>query len=243
MATTTRNRALTPGRKAMLVVGGLFAFALIAVGTWTAINALGTTTETRSLTLAPTAGRLIVRTDGDIQITAGSGSDVQITERIRHSIGRPRVEETSTPDGVVLDGDCAWYSSICDVNFQVTVPSGLTVDATTSAGDITLSGATGNLRLSSSAGDVTATGLRSGSVEATSSAGDVQVGFDAPPTAVTVHSSAGDVNVTLPQVDGGYRVHVSTSAGDQDVRVPIDPQSTRVIDATTSAGDVGVRLG
>jgi hypothetical protein len=242
MSTTTRSRALTPGRKAMLAVGGLFAVALIAVGTWTAIQALGTTTETRHLTLTPTAGRLIIHTNGDIQITTSGGSDVQVTEQIKHSIGRPRLEETSTGEGVVLHGNCPWYTSICGVSYQITVPSGLSVEATTSAGDITISGATGNLRLSSSAGDITATGLRSDSVQARSSAGDVSLGFDVPPTAVTGHTSAGDIDVTLPAADGGYRVHVHTSAGDHHVTVPTDPQSSRVIDATTSAGDVEVRL-
>jgi len=243
MSTPTKTRGLTPGRRATLVVGGLFAVALIAMGTWTAINALGTTTEERHLTLTPTAGRLSIRTDGDIEITTGSGSDVQITEKVRHSIGRPKLAETSTDDGVVLTGDCAWYSSTCQVSFQVTVPAGLSVDATTSAGDITVHGTTSSVRLSSSAGDIRATGLRSESVDARSSAGDVELSFDGPPTSVTVHSSAGDVDVVLPPVDGSYRVEVDTSAGDQHVDVPVDPRSGRVVNATTSAGDVTVRSG
>lgn len=243
MSTPTSTRRLTPGRRAMLVVGGLFAVGLIAMGTWTAINALGTTTEERHLTLTPTAGRLAIHTDGAIEITTGSGSDVQITEKVRHSIGRPTIAETSTDDGVLLTGDCAWYSSTCQVSFQVTVPAGLSIEATTSAGDITVHGATGRVQLSTSAGDVAATGLRSESVSARSSAGDVELAFDAPPTSVTVRSSAGDVDVDVPPADGGYRVKVSTSAGDQHVDVPVDPRSSRVVDATTSAGDVVVRSG
>jgi hypothetical protein len=60
---------------------------------------------------------------------------------------------------------------------------------------------------------------------------------------VTVHSSAGDVDVVVPPVDGGYRVEADTGAGDQHVDVPVDPRSSRVVDATTSAGDVAVRSG
>lgn len=238
---TTMTRPLTPGRKAMLVVGGIFAFALIAIGAWTAINALGTTTEERHLVLAPTGGRLTIDADGAIQISTGTGSQVEITERIRHSIGRPRVQETSTGGGVTLKGDCAWYTSTCLVSFQVTIPPGLSVDARSSAGDIKVSGVTGDIRLNTSGGDVHATDLGSNSVDARSSAGDVELTFDSPPATVTAHSSAGDVNVWLPRVDGGYRVRAGTSAGKQTVEVPTDPESTRVIDATTSAGDVSVK--
>jgi hypothetical protein len=237
----TPTRSLSPARLVTLVVGGLFALALIAGATWSVISLVGQVTEERQLTLTAIAGRLTIDADGDIRITAGGGSEVQIVERIRHSIGRPRVEETSTRDGVVLRGHCAWYASNCSVSFAVTIPRGLGIDAHSSGGNVTLTGATGSVRLASSAGDVSATGLQSDQVDARSSAGDVRLSFDSPPRTVTAHSSAGDVEVRLPTAEGGYRVHVNSSAGDEVVEVPTDPASDRAIDATSSAGDVTIR--
>jgi hypothetical protein len=234
-------RSLSPARRATLVVGGLFALALIAFGTWSLIELLGQVTEEHLLTLTPTASHLTIDTDGDIQIASGEVSDVQIVERVRHSVGRPKIEETSTRDGVVLRGKCGWYASNCSVTFVVTIPRGLAVDAHSSAGDITMTGEAGPVQLSSSAGDISATGLRSDRVEAKSSAGDVRLRFDVPPHTVTAHSSAGDVDVAVPRVAGGYRALASASAGDEAIEVPTDPTSTRVIDATSSAGDVTIR--
>jgi hypothetical protein len=236
---TTTTRPLTPGRKATLIVGGVFAFALILYGAWMVASVLGITTDEQRLTLSPTGERLTIDTDGDIRIRTG-GDQIQITERIRHSIGRPNVRQRSIGDGIVLRGDCPWYTSTCQVSMDVTVPTGLSLDLRTSAGGITVTGVEGDVEMSSSAGDVRASGLRSKSVEARSSAGAVDLGFDAAPSTVTAHSSAGEVSVRLPQTPGGYQVHASTSAGTPRVNVASDPNSARVIDATSSAGDVTV---
>jgi hypothetical protein len=241
MSTATQTRSLSPARRAVLVIGGIFAIAVIAGGTWGLINQLGQTTDERRLTLTPTGQRLTIDADGDVRIDVGTGTDVQVTERIRHAIGRPRVEETSTPDGVALRGNCPWYASNCSVDFVVTVPASISVDVDSSAGNVTVAGLAGSARLHSSAGDVRASGLRGEQVEARSSAGDVTLGFDAPPTTVIAHSSAGDVEIRLPDIEGGYQVHANTSAGDEKVDVANDPASGRRIDATSSAGDVTIR--
>jgi Putative adhesin len=237
---TTRTRPLSPARWVTLVLGGLFALALIAGGTWSLINLLGQVTEEHQVTLTPTSNRITIRSAGDIRITSGGGNEVQVTERIRHSIGRPEVEESSTADGVVLRGDCPWYASNCSVAFTVAIPTGMAVDVHSSAGDIVMTGDATSVRLDSSAGDISATGLRSAQVEARSSAGDVRLSFDIAPQTVTAHSSAGDVRIGLPRVAGGYRAHADTSAGDPRIDVLNDPASDRVIDATSSAGDATI---
>jgi hypothetical protein len=237
----TARVPLSRGRRIMLVVGGFFAVAVIAFGTWSVINLLGQTTTERKLTLTPTAGRLSVDTEGDIRVEVGDVTDVQVTERLRYGTGRPRVEETSGPDGLRIRGHCSWYSSSCSVDVLLTVPATLSLDLHSSAGDVTVSGAGGgDLMVDSSAGDVRATGIRATRVVARSSAGDVRLGFAVPPSSVIAHSSAGDVEVRVPRVDGGYRVEANSSAGDRQVDVPTDPASARRIDVTSSAGDVKV---
>lgn len=232
---------LPPGRRAVLVIGGVLAAALVVFGTWSLVNLLGQTTTERTTTLVPTSDRLTIRADGDIRVEAGTGPEVRVVERVRHGIGRPEVDQRPTSDGLLIDSDCPWYSTNCSVDLIVTVPATLSVDAHSSAGDITAIGVSSDLTLTSSAGDVRASGLRTSRVDASSSAGDVTLSFDAPPVDVVAGSSAGDVDIRLPRVDGGYRVSVDTSAGDQHVEVPTDPESSRRIDAGSSAGDVTVR--
>jgi len=239
--TAVSTRPLSRGRWIVLVVGGVFAVALIAAATWSVVNLLGQTIDERRFTLTPTNGRIRIDTEGDIRIAVGTDTDVQVVERLRYGTKRPQVEETAGPDGLTLRGSCPWYNSNCSVDVAVTVPANLIVDAHSSAGDISVSGVTGQLTLNSSAGNVRATGIRSDQVRAESSAGDVELSFDEAPSDVYARSSAGDVTVRLPPEAGGYRVDASTSAGERDVDVPVDPASPRRISARSSAGDVDVR--
>lgn len=241
MSTTAPARPLSRGRRITLVVGGFFAVVVVAFGTWTLVNLVGQTTTERTLTLGPGNGPIAVDMNGDVHVEVGDVTDVRVVERLRYALGRPRVSETTGDGGLSIRGDCAWYTSNCSVDVTLTVPPTVALQLHSSGGDVLVSGAGGAaLTAVSSAGDVHATGLRSTQVVARSSGGDVELSFVVPPSSVTAHSSAGDVAVRVPRVAGGYRVTANTSAGTTRVDVPTDPESSRWIDATSSAGDVDV---
>jgi hypothetical protein len=135
--------------------------------------------------------------------------------------------------------------------------TGLTGNATltTTAGTIQVGQLSGNLKLHTRAGEVVgidlgrspASGDAGGSepdgptVDARTSAGDVTLTFAAPPRKVTAHTSAGNVEVTVPP-GSGYRIDADTRAGDQHVDHSLESRgSDRFIVVTSSAGDVTVR--
>jgi DUF4097 and DUF4098 domain-containing protein YvlB len=100
---------------------------------------------------------------------------------------------------------------------------------------------TGVVDLSSSAGSVSATGLRSADVTASSSAGSTKLAFTTPPRQVDASSSAGSVEVVVPRGSDAYLVDAGSSAGSSTVAVRTDPASDRTIRAHSSAGSVQVR--
>jgi DUF4097 and DUF4098 domain-containing protein YvlB len=146
----------------------------------------------------------------------------------------------------------------CSANYLLRVPRGIQVDARTSGGDLTAAGLAGDVVLRSSAGDVdvsdlsgranlnssagnvVARDLHSTEVDATSSAGDVELRFAGAPQMIEADSSAGDVNLRLPNGADVYQVNASASAGDVTTDVRTDPSSDRRLELRSSAGDVTV---
>lgn len=232
---------LSPARRWALGVGVVFSLALISYGVLMLVGLLGRTTEDRRSTLPATADRLVVTTDsGDLRVTAGDVEQVEIVARLRFGLREPELTQESGPGGVRLSASCGWLGFSCSVDYEVTVPRRFAVEADSSAGDVTVRGLRGDVRLHSSAGDLRGEDLRGSTVTAESSAGDIQLSFAEPPRDVQVDTSAGDVRVAVPDVLGGYRIATDTSAGDVSLRVGDSPDSARRVRIETSAGDVTV---
>jgi DUF4097 and DUF4098 domain-containing protein YvlB len=114
------------------------------------------------------------------------------------------------------------------------------MNLSSSDGGIEVHGPTGPLRLDTSDGGISATGLRTGDVRASSSDGSVHLSFLSPPTTVSVASSDGSVLVDVPHDGTAYRVDISTSDGSRTVDVPTDPASDRHIAVSTQDGSVQI---
>ena len=110
-------------------------------------------------------------------------------------------------------------------------------------GDITVSDVTGALSLSGDVGDLSIVGVGSPTVSARSSVGDITLSLVSAPEEVTITSSTGDVTVTVPEDDSGYRIETDTSIGSVTNQVGSDPSQSRLIDLRTSVGDITVRRG
>ncbi|HEY3262909.1 MAG TPA: DUF4097 family beta strand repeat-containing protein [Pseudonocardiaceae bacterium] len=228
----TRSRTLSRAQKVLLAVGGVAAFVLIAGAAWTLVNLFGQTTYQRDLTLTPTAGRLRIDTTGAITIKPGSGPEVRVHETVRYGLRRPRLAETSTPDGLVLHAGCDWLTPNCSIDAVVTVPAELTVDARSSGGDITVSGLTGAVQLDSSGGGITVSGLTGPAQLHSSGGGITATGLAG---AVQLDSSGGGVRAT-----GLRATQVEARSSGGDVVLAFDTAPDRVV-ADSSGG--GVRIG
>jgi DUF4097 and DUF4098 domain-containing protein YvlB len=199
---------------------------------------------------------------GDIRVRrVAPGEAVSVIAHTRSSF-RTAGHRVSVSGGVLqVAGSCTggfFFPDSCSVDFEITVPLGLGVQATSATGDVVVErvggsvdasvgtgdvrviGASARIRLSSGTGNVTAVDLASGEASARTGTGDVLLTFVAPPSRAEAFSSTGNVRVVLPPVTGAYRVEAQTSTGDRQVDVPTDPASGRVVLARTESGDVQV---
>ncbi|MEU0674547.1 hypothetical protein ABZ330_16955 [Streptomyces sp. NPDC006172] len=158
---------------------------------------------------------------GDIELVAGSGDSVKVTEKLEYSDGKPKTQHSVSGGTLTLTGgDCGGSSSKCSVGYRIEVPAGVKVDAKTGGGDIT------------------GTGLGS-AVVAKTGGGNVALTFGAAPAKVDADSSGGDVTVALPK--GSYAIDASTDGGDRKVDVPVNDGSSNKVRAHSSGGDVTVK--
>lgn len=116
------------------------------------------------------------------------------------------------------------------------------VELSTASGDVNLRGGSGRVTLQSQSGDVRAGDVASEDVVAETQSGDVDLDFRIAPRMVEARTTSGDVTVALPDA-GSYDVAADTGSGDSRIGVRTDPNSPRVIRASTNSGDATVGYG
>jgi hypothetical protein len=115
-------------------------------------------------------------------------------------------------------------------------------DLRTGSGNVNVRAVEGATRMRTGSGDINAEDLGAADVLADTSSGDVTLDFRGAPSVVDASTASGDVDVVVPRPDA-YRVDADPGSGDQQVAVKTDPDSTRVVRARTSSGDVTVGYG
>lgn len=212
------------------------ATVLIAAGTAQAAEK----TLDRSFDVAP-GGTLFVEADGgDVRVSAGDTNQVKVHMVYRGSekeAANTVLEAVQKEGGVTVTmkkESHSWFSwgSSGDQLIEVTVPKSYNVNAKTGGGSVDLRGTTGAATLRTSGGDVAARNV-TGNLELRTSGGSIET--DAIKGDVDADTSGGDVR--LQRVDG--RIKANTSGG--SVRVSL-AGANRGISATTSGGDIEVRL-
>lgn len=199
---------------------------------------------------------LVIETNGRVEVSAGEDSQIQ-WRREWSLMARPNVD-VQFEDGVLtVTSKCRPLFVIrCQTDVEAVVPARAEVSVVTSAGAVTASGLSGSanlrssagaievadvagdIRLRSSAGSIRGTVI-SGDIEAQTSAGSIILTVEQSLERLTARSSAGAVDLTVP--DETYRVDFDTAAGRVELDVKTDPDSARVISATSSAGSISIR--
>lgn len=247
--------------RAWIVLGSILTVGAIGFGTAQAVSLLAheETTETATFAAADITELDIASANGTIEIDGGDVEEITVVAEISHGLRptghRARVEGSR----LVIRGSCPFLSTWCATHYRITVPAGLTVDASTDNGRLSISDVTGTVLADSDngrvelvrlTGDVIAstdngrlvgTGLRSGSVDVDSDNGSVSLTFAAPPSIVSATSDNGRVEVVVPDTTDTYRVDLQTDDGATDVGVRTDPASDRSIHAESDNGSVTVR--
>jgi Putative adhesin len=233
-------------RGALKLVAWIGAAALVLWGAWQLLNlAARHTFDARA---AYTAVRSLVVDDGSGEVVlsgAPAGAQLTVVEHVTENLSSPTRHAVRDSAGVLrLTAGCSTVLGTgCKVSYEIAVPAGIPVLASSGAGDVTASdlSTTASVSLSSGAGLVSATRISAPDLSLASGAGEVSAQMTQPPTRLVSRSGAGDISITVPNVT--YAVHASSGAGtvsDQTLR--IDPASPRRIDATSGAGDVTIAV-
>lgn len=195
--------------------------------------------------------RVDLRLDaGNINIVSGGSNSGEVLVTWKGK-DEPEVDARMAGSTLLITASCPKKTKNCVTDVTLTLGGALDVDATTSAGDITvdnvdgvldletvagtisLTGTDGNIRAEVDAGDINLVDL-GGRLEAKVLSGDITaVGLSSP----TVEASTISGNVDLTFVAVPEIVEILTDSGDITLRVP---QASYDIDATSRRGDVNI---
>lgn len=239
MTSTTRRAVLIVGSIVALLI--VMALALPAVGRIIQSTVRGThelPADLHTLVLHGEVGEISVR-------AAGPGEEPRAEVTVRSTLRDPEVTSEVGEGRAELVSRCQdwWWLDNCSVDWEIIVPAETELTIGNTVGDITVSDVTGALSLSGDVGDLSIVGVGSPTVSARSSVGDITLSLVSAPEEVTITSSTGDVTVTVPEDDSGYRIETDTSIGSVTNQVGSDPSQSRLIDLRTSVGDITVRRG
>lgn len=223
-------------------LGGAFTALTLTATILTVWSWLGRRSEHDHEVLRHSISRIEVIIDGgSATFDAGPAGQVAVDRIVTWSYPPPAVEERWDGDVLYVRFACTSDFRLpgCAATYVLQVPTGVTVDAVTRGGDLTVHDLSGDLTLSANAGDVTATGVRSSTVRATGDSGRLSLRFAVAPATVRATTSSGDAIITLPGSDP-YAVTAVTAAGQATVGVHQDPSAPRSIVAHSQSGDVRI---
>ncbi|MFB7645994.1 DUF4097 family beta strand repeat-containing protein [Streptomyces sp. NPDC056084] len=176
---------------------------------------------------------------GSIEVVAGTGDVIKVTEKYEYSDGKPPAEHSFKGGELLLKNPgCGSGVDKCAVKYRVEVPAATAAHLTLGGGEITVRGLSGTTYANSDGGTVRVTDSAAKTVTAAVDGGDATASFSAVPDKVDVESGGGDATVRLPQ--GAYDVDANTGGGNRKVSVKTDARSPHKIKAKTDGGDVSV---
>jgi Toastrack DUF4097 len=254
-------------RLTWITVGAAATVALLGAGTaggrmWLSDSDEPSQQTIRYSRIRPVTKVVVEIDSGSVLVRAGGNGRVDVERRPRE--GRILdLKETWEGDQLRLVGGCRDGNgkpvTRCQSEYVLQVPAAAAVEARADSGDVTVAGLTGAVSLTSgsgdfelrevsgrvrattNSGDVTATALRSSSVEAQTNTGDVMLAFAAAPGQAAVTTNTGDIALAVPP--GRYRTSAETISGQLDITVPRDTASSSALDANSNSGDVRLRVG
>ena len=240
--------------------GIAISVALILGGLYWALTGLTDNSRTSQTSYSVPNGEVTIQAaSADVDLHSGDVAEITVTRKYnRNLFGSDPKEKYSDGKLELKDTGCGFMSFGCDTDYMITVPKDLKVTLESSSGDLKVSdlpgGATlktssggievnnvgGQVTLNSSSGDLDGTSLTATAVTAHSSSGDVELAFDQAPLKVDAQTSSGNVDIHLPNGTETYKVETDTKSGDESPNVRMDPTSTREISAKSSSGDTVV---
>jgi hypothetical protein len=206
---------------ALIIIGSTIGvLAGLAGAVYGATQAFDTT-KTDTQTFSQPVEHVVIEVDaGDLEVAQGDRT-IEVRETRHYLFDSPELSR-SVEDGVLtLRGECdGVLFAVCETDYRVEIPEGVTVELRTHAGDIE------------------AEGIDARRIDARSNVGDVRI--EATRRAdVEARTNVGDVEVRTPA--GTYDVDADTDVGDTDLAGIVSYDRARcTLQARTNVGDVDV---
>jgi hypothetical protein len=260
-----------PRRSGWLVAGlllAVLALALATSGIWYWLGGSSPTyTTAEEKTYQHRIDRLVLDLNiGAVSVTGTTEPDsVELTREFRFTQRhRPSAVESWQGNALHIGTPrCVPDTGDCNADYTIRLPAGTPVEITTSGGDITTRGITGDQRLDTSFGTVRVAGSgrtldvsdRGGDIIGTrlaatdtvvSTSGEIDLDYLVVPDALDATSNGGDIDVAVPRAgDGADAYRVDTGAdrlqrNDATVDVAQDPAGTHVLFIRADPGNARV---
>jgi hypothetical protein len=175
---------------------------------------------------------------GSITVTGSNRGTVLVSQRPSYSKTPPTTTHEVSGTTLTLSYSCH-IQVVCGVAYDLQVPRGVAVRASTRAGSVTLTSLAGQVTARTIAGPITATGLASPQATLKSNAGGINAVFSAAPTVIQASTNAGPITITVPG-SAAYQVNAHTYVGKTTVGVRKTASSAHVITASSDVGSVTI---
>ncbi len=233
-------RDVSSGSRAALAA--LACAALPALGGCGALGQIGAgahTAATKTYTITAHLTSVVIEGGASSITVTGSGrKTIVVSQRASYSKTPPATSRRVAGTTLTLSYSCA-AQVVCGVAYDVQVPRGVAVRASTRAGAITLTSLDGDVSAQTDAGLITANDLGSAAVALKSNAGGIIAAFAAAPGSVSASTNIGSISITVPGTDS-YRVDTHTYVGSSTVKVRKDPASRHLITASSDLGSITI---
>jgi hypothetical protein len=210
----------------------------VAVGGSTSSGIPGVHELTQSFDQGSVTGLVVNGGAGNVTVTGGTGSTVDVTEHLYYS-HRPPDTTKAVSSGTLTIGYSCPIQVTCLVSYDIAVPRATSVTATTRAGAIRVDDVSGSVNASTGAGNVHATALGSSDAALRTLAGAINATFTSAPRSVTARSHAGSITIQVP-TNVSYKITTQTIVGTTNVSVPRSDSSSHTITASTDVGGITV---
>jgi DUF4097 and DUF4098 domain-containing protein YvlB len=251
---------VTGGRVAALAVGLPFVIGAAVVGAFSVVGDMAQTSEHHAVSYQWNGGAVTLRTDGNVTVEVGTGSQVGVSYTEHYQLKKPTVTSSTLNGGVQLTAACPGgiFGNNCAINYTLTVPATATLNLHSGNGDIAVTGSTaalsldsgdGGIEFSNVTGDVvahTGNGGISGSqvssknVQAFTGDGGIHITWSVAPTTAVATTGNGGIHLVVPQGSGPYRTSTHAGNGSAQVNVASDSSATSSITAETGDGSITI---
>lgn len=235
---------------------------------WQVIAGTGLSRETAHSELASEQAPETVLIEGssaDVSLTGGETAQATADLDLAwYGSEQPAVEDSWDQTTWQVSLGCEytsipiWFTPGCEIDYDGEIPADAAAVVTLTSGSLTLdeiggpaelettSGSIaarqvdGDFSASATSGNIRAEELSSQNAEASTTSGQIEMGFLETPAHVIAEATSGGIEISVPR-DQSYRVLTDTSSGQVIINVATDPESSSVLDLRTTSGSITVR--